>query len=519
MNSQASPLRLLLVEDSENDAALLLREFQQTGLTVEHRRVQDAGQLQAALTGAKWDAVICDYAMSGFGASAALGLLVSSGQDLPFLVVAGSIPEGAAVELMRQGAHDYLLKDNLARLVPATLREIKEAQGRDSRRRSEQALRESVERLHLAQQVAGIGVFDVDLVNDYSTWTEEEEAIFGFAPGTFDHKSTSFWPLLHPDDRDRVRTNIEKAITQRTEINEEYRLHRHNDRALRWVAARGKVYYDATGRPVRFLGVNIDITERKQAEEVRQNLEAQLRQGQKMEAIGQLSGGVAHDFNNMLTVILGNIVLIELEEKLPTGVIGPLDEIREAAKRAANLTRQLLAFSRKQPMHLRQLDLNVVVTEMTRMLRRILSESIKMHLEASPEPAIIRADAGMIEQVLLNLAVNARDAMPRGGQLTIETAILEAAQAPTAATSGSRTGKFVCLTVRDTGCGIGPRHGLRHRRAARRLAGGRKHDQPGLRVSDLPAQPARRTAGRHPAAVARPSPAGAGGSGHPGGRG
>jgi PAS domain S-box-containing protein len=192
-----------------------------------------------------------------------------------------------------------------------------------------------------------------------------------------------------------------------------------------------------------------EITERR-------TLEAQVRQSQKMEAIGQLASGVAHDFNNILAVIQLQADLLRVEESLSPKYRGFAREIGEAAQRAADLTRQLLLFSRKQAMQLRNLDLNDSVLNITKMLQRVLGEDVQMQFKYSPHPLFIHADAGMMDQVLMNLTVNARDAMPQGGKLIIETSAVEfdglaAAQAPQ-----SRPGAFACLNVSDTGCGIPP---------------------------------------------------------------
>ena len=197
------------------------------------------------------------------------------------------------------------------------------------------------------------------------------------------------------------------------------------------------------------LSLAVDVTERL-------NLEAQLRQSQKMESIGQLAGGIAHDFNNLLTVINGHASLLLAGEKLTTRGADSLKEITEAGKRAGALTRQLMTFSRKQQFHPQVVDLNEVVNNITKMLRRILGEDVTLLVDFAPGLPAIMADLGMIEQVLLNLAVNSRDAMPRGGQLRIGTASVtldpgQARQNPEAA-----PGHFVCLTFGDTGCGIAP---------------------------------------------------------------
>jgi PAS domain S-box-containing protein len=190
-----------------------------------------------------------------------------------------------------------------------------------------------------------------------------------------------------------------------------------------------------------------DITERLQLEE-------QFRQAQKMEAIGRLSGGVAHDFNNLLTVIQSVVASMQLDEPAVRRFEEPLRQIADAADRAANLTRQLLAFSRRQTMQLADLDLNDVITDMARMLRSIRGEDIEMRLQCAPQPLPLRADAGMVQQILLNLVVNARDAMPGGGCLSIETSETRFGEEDRRREPAVRPGRFICLAVGDTGAGI-----------------------------------------------------------------
>jgi nitrogen-specific signal transduction histidine kinase/ActR/RegA family two-component response regulator len=192
-----------------------------------------------------------------------------------------------------------------------------------------------------------------------------------------------------------------------------------------------------------------DLTQARQ-------LEAQLRQSQKMEAIGQLAGGVAHDFNNILSSLMMQAELIEMAESLPAEIADGMKQIRSDANRAAQLTRQLLLFSRRQVMQSALLDLNEVVINLAKMLQRIIGEDVRLHLNLHPVPLMTHADAGMVEQVLMNLAVNARDAMPKGGRLGIETA----AQIVTEDLSGlypdAQPGRYVCFSVSDTGAGIPP---------------------------------------------------------------
>ena len=217
----------------------------------------------------------------------------------------------------------------------------------------------------------------------------------------------------------------------------------HKDRTLRHVVITTSVVGERT------LVICSDLTEHRRIEE-------QMRQGQKMEAIGRLSGGIAHDFNNLLTVILGNLTLMELADNLPKDVADSIGDIKGAAKRAANLTRQLLAFSRKQPIHSSDIDLNQVVTEMTSMLQRIVGEDVRIELQLAPGLGSTRADTTMIEQVVFNLVVNARDAMPRGGRLVVSTAVTEVRPGAVPAALNARPGRFVCLAVGDSGSGIPP---------------------------------------------------------------
>ncbi|EEF62565.1 PAS domain S-box protein [Pedosphaera parvula] len=210
-------------------------------------------------------------------------------------------------------------------------------------------------------------------------------------------------------------------------------------------------YVEVHGQKPLLLGLFRDITEQKR-------LEDQLRHSQKMDAIGQLAGGVAHDFNNILTVIQGHASLLRSSGKLEDFMITSAEQIVQAADRAAGLTRQLLTFSRRQMMQPKLLDLNVVVSNMTKMLGRILGEDIALQFNYAPNLPLVHADSGMMEQVLLNLAVNSRDAMRGGGQLTVKIFGMEITGLEMNEHPEGRTGHFVCLKVSDTGCGIEPKN-------------------------------------------------------------
>jgi len=271
----------------------------------------------------------------------------------------------------------------------------------------------------------------------------------------------SWLDAIHPEDRNRViqawiagtqpdnRESVPQTSTaRRPDYEEEYRIVRP-DKSIRWIHDRGFIIRNQTGQMQRIVGVARDITENRK-------LEAQFRQSQKMEAIGQLAGGVAHDFNNILAIIEMQSGLLKSSGGLSDDQTEYVDEISVTVQRAAALTRQLLLFSRREVFQPRDLDLSESVTNTTKMLRRILGENIQIQLMLAPQPMFIHADAGMMDQVLLNLAVNARDAMPNGGQLVIETSGMEFDEFAASQSPDMRPGSFVRLSVSDSGCGIPP---------------------------------------------------------------
>jgi PAS domain S-box-containing protein len=228
------------------------------------------------------------------------------------------------------------------------------------------------------------------------------------------------------------------------------------DGKMRTVVTNMVALRDGQGKVLGLVGIGRDVTQSKMDRTRQHLLEEQLRQAQKMEAIGQLAGGVAHDFNNILAVIQMQAELFKMDATASEEQAACLHEIQTAANRGANLTRQLLLFSRRQRLQPRELDLSDSITAMTKMLRRVLGEDIQIQFKYAPQPLIIQADAGMIDQVLMNLTLNSRDAMPAGGQLVIETAAVEMDALAVLQSPQARPGSFVRLSVSDNGCGIAP---------------------------------------------------------------
>lgn len=315
-------------------------------------------------------------------------------------------------------------------------------------KRAEQVLRESEERFRQLAENINEAFWMTDSAKNQMLYVSPAyESIWGRTCEAIYAAPDRWLEAVHPEDRERVR---QAALTRQAEgvYDEEYRIIRP-DGSLRWVRDRAFPVRDAAGRVIRIAGVAEDVTERR-------DLEMQLRQAQKMEAIGQLAGGVAHDFNNLLSVIFGHSELLALDLPADEPRQESVTQISQAAERAAALTRQLLAFSRQQVLEPTVLDLNRLVAEAEKMLRRLIGEDVQLQTALQPDLSRVRVDPGQMEQVIMNLAVNARDAMPNGGRLTIETREAELQSVYAKAHLGARPGHHVLLAVSDTGCGISP---------------------------------------------------------------
>jgi two-component system, cell cycle sensor histidine kinase and response regulator CckA len=314
-----------------------------------------------------------------------------------------------------------------------------------SPRPAEDALRESEARFRSLSAASPIGVFQSDNEGRITYANARALQIFGLSES--EALGLGWLGRIHRDDADAVVTGWGAALRAGEEYAHEYRLVAP-DGTIRWV--------HCTAAPLRIDGVAAGTVGTVENVTVRKELEAQLRQAQKMEAVGQLAGGVAHDFNNLLTVIIANAGLALETVAAGHSPEDELTEIMRASERAASLTRQLLAFSRKQVLQPCLLDLDQVITGIAPMLERLIGEDIEVVTGLARDLGMVRADPGQLEQVLVNLAVNARDAMPDGGVLTLRAENLEVRAGERSAPDRVPVGRYVLLTVADTGCGMSP---------------------------------------------------------------
>jgi two-component system, cell cycle sensor histidine kinase and response regulator CckA len=434
-----TPLSALIVEDLEDDALLVVEELRRSGYEPEWQRVEDREAMRDALTQKVWDVVLSDWALPQWSALDALALLKETGLDIPFIIVSGTVGEDTAVSALRAGALDFVLKGRLRRLGPAVERELRESESRKARRKAEADLRASEVRYRMLFDGSPLPMWLFDSATlAFLAVNDAAVAHYGYSREEFARMTIE--DIRPPADVPALREDLKSPDDTRRVWR-----HRRKDGALMTVEVTGHEL-DFEGKRARLILAN-DITDRVRLEE-------QLRQSQKMEAVGRLAGGVAHDFNNVLSVILSysEMLLHELKEGEP--MREDIEEIAKAGKRAAALTRQLLMFSRQQVLEPKVLDLNEIVTSMDKMLQRVLGADVDLVSLLSPSLGRVRVDRSSVEQIIMNLVVNARDAMPRGGKLTMETSDIFLDEAYAMKHLGVTPGPHVMLAVTDTGTGI-----------------------------------------------------------------
>ena len=430
--------RLLLIDDNPDDRLFVRRALTRELEGLELHEAGDAEALAREIEAGPYHAVITDYALGFTNGLLLLDKLKARWPDCPVILCSGTLNEEVAVKALGRGLDDYVLKDpqRLLRLPAAVRSAIAHAQQRAAAQAAES-------RYELLFHGAPVGLVHSLLDGRMVSANAAAARIWGYPSIAALLEVNESALYADRDDRAKV-----VAIIERGDPLENFEVRgRRGDGALIWVSLAVRVEKDPQGRPVHYEWSIADITERKQ-------LESDLRQVQKLDGIGQLAGGVAHDFNNLLTVIAGRSHLALKD--LPPGhaVRRHVELIQTTTERAAALTRQLLAFSRKQVLEPKVLDVNAVVTGLAPMLRRLIGEDIELNEAPAGGLGAVKADPSQLEQVIMNLVVNARDAMPGGGKLTIETANVELDESYVRHHPGATVGRFVMLAVTDTGHGM-----------------------------------------------------------------
>ena len=442
----AESLRVLVVADRAEDAELALRELRRAEVRCEALRVDSAPAFRRALADFTPDIVLADYTVPGFGGMVALEILQAEAPDIPLVIVTGSLDEETAAECIKAGAADYVLKTNLLRLGSAVRGALAFAQIQTNRHAAEAALRVSERRFRALVEESwdAIALFAADGTITYGS--PATTRLLGYDLAEFVGRNAM--EFIHPDDRAAVVLRLEEVTSRpRSRLHVAARVQHKNGT---WRYLEGVLTNLLDDPSVAAIVNNYrDVTDRRVLEE-------QIMLSQKMEAIGRLAGGVAHDFNNILTAIGGYADLLMADFPPDDKRRGDIDEIHRATERAASLTQQLLAFSRRQVMQPKVISLNALIPEIEKMLRRLIGEDILFATVLHPRAGNVRADPGQLEQVIVNLAVNARDAMPapNGGRLTIETRNVELDESYAADHPGVTPGRYVMLAVTDTGIGM-----------------------------------------------------------------
>jgi two-component system cell cycle sensor histidine kinase/response regulator CckA len=345
------------------------------------------------------------------------------------------------------------LLGEMARLRQSLEARMRSAAGRGVdvdhvQRLTERGLADAPQGGELALEALGMGQWRWNVERDEILWDAVTKRIFDRPVDSSRQTYATFLKTIHRDDRETVRLHIERVLSTGRFLDLDCRILRP-DRKVRWILVKGKVRSDRHGRPSEIFGCLLDVTESKE-------VQAGQRRSEKLEAIGQLAGGFAHDFNNLLVAIVGNVEMAKRAAAAEREDM--LDEALQACTRASDLTQQLLAFARRQAVPDTSVHLNELLGDTVRLLRRLIPENIAIDLVTAQMLPLILADRGQIEQVVMNLCVNSRDAMPNGGQLFLETEVVVINGAFRESHPWARPGRYVLLTVRDTGSGIAPGH-------------------------------------------------------------
>jgi two-component system, cell cycle sensor histidine kinase and response regulator CckA len=475
-------LRVLLIEDNLAEARLIqeiLKDSPNTRFSLTHvQRLEDA---LVQLNSARFDVALLDAILPDSDGLTSLAALLQHTPTLPIAILTSTNDPELALAAVRHGAQDYLVKRqvNLDILVRSlwyaierkqtaeALQELNETLERrvadrtlalataNESLRQEIDTRESIQnRLELAQQAGKLGTFEWDLRTDKVTWSSELETLYGLTPGSFGNSNHKWLETIDPEDRSHIAAELERCCQLGQGLDLEFRIV-DSDTNIHWIAVKSSVFLDRTSHPTRTVGIHMDITEKKQ-------LEAQFLRAQRLESLGTLASGIAHDLNNVLTPILAVAQLLPLRlTNIDDRTQNLIKILESSALRGTDLIKQILSFAQGiegkhvwiQPAHL--------IVDVQKIIQQTLPKSIEVNRNIPADLWTVLGDMTQLHQILMNLCVNARDAMPQGGTLSIQAANISIDEAFARAHLDAHVGNYVEITVSDTGTGIPPQ--LLHR--------------------------------------------------------
>jgi PAS domain S-box-containing protein len=433
-------LRVLIVEDAEDDALLLIRVLRRAGYDLTFDRVDTAETMHAALDRQSWDIIIADYTLPAFNGLAALAMVKERGLDLPFILVSGSIGEDIAVTAMKSGAHDYIMKNNLGRLVPAVERELREIEERRARKRAEDTLQENYQLMHAVFEGTSDAIFVKDIHGRYVMINSAGARVFGKTLEEVIGKNDT--ELFRPESCGGMIEHDRQVLTSgETQVYEETGEIAGVTRTF--LATKGP-HRDHQGDIIGIIGIVRDITERKQSEEQFQRQRDALYQSEKLATMGQLLAGVAHELNNPLAVVMGQAALLGQSVRNKRQM-ERAEKIGQAAERCARIVNNFLALARQRSPERQVVQVNRVVREAVELLAYPLRvDNVEVEWDLAAEVPALWADMHQLHQVVVNLVSNAHQAMRD----------LEGPRRLTVATGATEDASRVWMEVRDTGPGI-----------------------------------------------------------------
>lgn len=440
-----TPVQIVHLEDDLSDAELLRATLEDAGLACQIVRVEAEDTFRKALDG-DFDLIISDCTLPSFDGRKALAIAREIRPNVPFIFVSGTIGEEAAIENLVGGATDYVLKHKLARLAPAVKRALREKEEKSARREAERQLQITLEQLRNLFDNLDEVFFSFDpAANKLLQISPACERVYGLPQQTF-FENPQFWKEVATSDDIAVVNSAQSRLQAGQSVSCEHRI-RRPDGSLRWVYMKMKPVRDAAGQTIRVDGIISDISETKE-------LEAQFLRAQRMENLGRLAGGIAHDLNNVLAPIMMGVELLR-ERHEDADSLSTLATLKSCTKRGANLVKQILMFARGAEGRRVTVQPERLIVEMEKILRRTFSKSIQIATDVAADLWNVSADPTQLEQVLMNLCVNARDAMPDGGSLTI-TAGNRTYDSQSGIPAEAKEEPYVVIEVRDTGEGIPP---------------------------------------------------------------